>query len=80
MMYFVYILKSDKDSSYYIGATKDVSIRFKQHNSGAVRSTKPKIPYHLIWTAAFPNKEKAFAFEKYLKSSSGYAFMKKRLV
>jgi len=30
-------------------------------------------------TAAFPDKYKALAFEKYLKSHSGRAFTKKRL-
>jgi hypothetical protein len=37
---------------------------------------------HGIWfgTVPFTTKEKALAFEKYLKSSSGFAFRNKHLV
>jgi hypothetical protein len=36
-------------------------------------------PWKLVWYCAFPDKLKALAFEKYLKSHSGRAFSKKRL-
>jgi predicted GIY-YIG superfamily endonuclease len=79
-MYFVYILRSRVDESKYIGVTKDLKRRFNEHNSGATDYTKSKRPYKLIWFGCFPNKEKAYNFEKYLKSSSGYAFTNKHLI
>jgi len=79
-MYFVYILRSLKDKSYYTGFTSDVEGRLKEHNSGSVIYTSSKRPYQLVWHCAFTEKIKAIQFEKYLKSGSGIAFSRKRLV
>lgn len=51
-----------------------------QHNSGKTNTTKNKGEYFVIWYSAFSEKEKAYDFEKYLKSSSGYAFTNKHLI
>jgi predicted GIY-YIG superfamily endonuclease len=45
-----------------------------------VPATKNIRPVSLLTYLAFTDKYKAIAFEKYLKSGSGRAFMKKRLV
>jgi predicted GIY-YIG superfamily endonuclease len=37
---YLYILKSLKDNKLYVGVTKNLQKRFKQHNLGFVRSTK----------------------------------------
>jgi len=79
-MYYVYILHSQKDESRYIGVTTDLEKRLQQHNRGDSAYSNTKRPYKIIWYAVFVSKEKAYAFEKYLKSSSGYAFTKKRLI
>lgn len=34
----------------------------------------------MIWYCGFPSKEKAFTFEKYLKTGSGQAFRNKHSV
>ncbi|HOZ55680.1 MAG TPA: GIY-YIG nuclease family protein [bacterium] len=79
-MYYVYILQSEKDRSRYIGATSDLKRRIHEHNSGKTRYSNIKRPYILVWYSAFVEKQKAYSFEKYLKSSSGYAFTKKHLI
>lgn len=79
-MYYVYILKSQKDLSLYIGSTTDIKNRLKEHNSGESKYSRTKKPYSLIWFCAFPNKEKALNFEKYLKHGSGSAFAKKHFL
>lgn len=79
-MYYVYILKSKKDESRYIGATKDLNRRLQEHNSGSVRFTRSKRPFAIAWYCVFKDKIKAYNFERYLKSSSGYAFTNKRLM
>lgn len=79
-MYYVYILKSKKDGSRYIGATKDLKRRLQEHNSGSARYTESKIPFVITWYCVCKDKLKAYNFEKYLKSSSGYAFTNKRLI
>lgn len=79
-MHYVYILQSKKDKTYYIGTTDDLERRYKEHNSGGVKYTSGRRPYSLSFYCAFSNKEKAYKFERYLKSGSGNAFFKKRLV
>lgn len=79
-MFFVYILQSQSDKSYYTGYTEDLEKRLKDHNQGVVTYTSSKRPYRLVWHCAFKEKSKAIAFEKYLKSGSGIAFSRKRFL
>ena len=79
-MYYCYILKSQKDNTYYIGSTQDLKRRLAKHNHKEVRYSSTKAPFKLIWYSGFVTKEKAIDFEMYLKSSSGFAFRNKRLV
>lgn len=79
-MHYVYILKSEVDGSRYIGVTADLRRRIQEHNNSNARYSSAKRPYGIIWYSAFLNKERAYEFEKYLKSSSGYASTKKHLL
>ena len=79
-MYYTYILKSDSGGILYYGSTQDLKKRFAEHNKGLSKSTRPYIPWKLLWYCGFPTKKQAEAFEKYLKSGSGKAFARKRLV
>ena len=78
-MYYVYILKCN-DKRYYLGCTSDLKNRIKRHKSGQVPATKDRFPIKLVSYFAFDNKYRAFNFEKYLKSGSGRAFLKKHFV
>ena len=77
-MYYVYILKN-QDGEKYIGVTSNLKIRIEQHNSSKTKTTKGE-EYKVIGYSAFSDKEKAHSFEKYLKSSSGYAFTNKHFI
>ena len=78
-MYYVYLIKStsSKDKKY-VGYTTDLIARLQKHNEGGSRYTKDHKPWRLISFVAFIEKDKALAFEKYLKSHAGRAFAKKR--
>lgn len=78
-MYYTYILKL-ADGSYYHGSTDDLKKRHNSHKNGEVESTKNFRPVKLVFYAAFVSKKKAIDFEKYMKSSSGFAFRNKRLI
>lgn len=71
MFYYVYILRSRKDKSLYIGHTRDLRKRIKKHNSGESLATKPRRPYELIFYEAFLNRMDAKNREEYLKSGYG---------
>ena len=80
-MYFVYILRNELDGSLYKGYTKDMIARLKEHRKGSTKTTKRGgCNYELIWFCAFPTKQQAALFERYLKSGSGRAFANKRLI
>ena len=77
-MYYTYILRNYKTFRYYVGYTNDLKNRLKEHLSGNVQSTKSDLHYELEWYCAFKTEKQAVAFEKYLKTGSGRACMKKR--
>jgi len=79
-MYYVYILKSLRDGTYYTGFTEDLKRRIKNHNWHEATYSKSKAPFDLIWFRCFIDKRKALSFEKYLKQGSGFAFARKRLI
>jgi putative endonuclease len=78
-VFYVYILQL-KDKSYYIGYSSDLKSRIKTHEEGSVESTKNLRPVKLVYYSAFSTQKKATNFEKYLKTSSGFAFRNKHLV
>ncbi len=69
MMYYVYLLKSIKTGTKYIGCTSDLKKRLNEHNRGKTNSTKNKMPWKLMYYEAFANKYDAFNREKELKES-----------
>ena len=71
MFYYVYILQSQKDNSFYIGYTIDLIKRITQHNAGESQATKPFRPYKLLFYEAFLNRVDAKNREVYLKSGYG---------
>ena len=77
-MYFVYILKSEKDDKYYVGSSGRLKERIEEHKLGKVKSTKHRRPLHLVCYEAYANKVVAQRREKYLKSSDGHKDIKCR--
>ena len=78
-MFYTYILMSDKDKEFYVGFTKDLKKRFKEHQKGLVASTVRRHPLELIYYEAFLNEADAIAREKYFKTGFGRRFLKNRL-
>lgn len=78
-MYYVYILKLE-NGQYYTGSTRDLKQRFNYHKHKAVPTTKRIKPIEIVFYCGFKNKDLAIKFEKYLKSSSGFAFRNKHLI
>ena len=66
-MYFVYLLKSKKSKILYLGYTNDLRKRFTEHNQGLVKSTKPYIPWQIVYYEAYLSKEEAVHREHNLK-------------
>jgi len=77
MMYSVYIIQSEKTNRYYIGYTNNIDDRLKHHNSGANKSTKPGIPWKIIYTENCVDKKSAWLRERQIKSYKGGEAFKK---
>ena len=78
-MQYVYVLKSKKNNKNYVGYTKNLKLRFEQHNKGLVSSTKDRKPLSLIYYEACINQQDATKREKYLKTIYGKRYIKSRL-
>ncbi len=79
-MYYVYLLKSKKNGSLYIGYTKNIKKRLKEHNSGVVGYTSKHKPWKLIYYESFLSLEDAKKREKSLKYfGKAYSQLKNRI-
>ena len=77
--YYNYVLRSLKDNNLYIGYTKNLKKRMKEHGQGLVSSTKYRRPLVLIYYEVSFNKDSAIHREKYLKTSYGHRYLKNRI-
>lgn len=80
LMYWVYILESQMDKSWYIGYTSNLKKRLNEHQSGyGSKTTKIKDDWGLIYCEGYKNKKDAEGRERFLKSGSGRKFLKNQL-
>ncbi len=74
-MFYVYLIRSESQPTQtYVGMTVDLKKRMVSHNGGANKHTSKFRPWKLVCYVALDDKDKAVAFEKYLKAGSGHAF------
>lgn len=80
-MFYVYLIQSEKDKSIYIGFSKNLRQRVKDHNNGKVTFTKNHRPYKLIYYEAYLNEKDAEKRERNLKNKGGQRdFVKENLL
>jgi len=75
MAYFVYILQSLKDGSYYVGSTQDLDSRLERHNQGRSKYTKAKRPWELIFREEYPDRSSAMKREAKIKRRKSSQFI-----
>ncbi|MGH8632584.1 MAG: GIY-YIG nuclease family protein [Burkholderiales bacterium] len=78
-MHYTYVLSSEKDGRFYIGATGDLRNRLKQHTQGRVSATAYRRPLQLAYYEACHSPDDAYRRERYLKSGRGGRYLKQRL-
>jgi putative endonuclease len=78
-MYFVYVLQSDKDKRFYTGLTQDLKKRIDEHNAGASKATKARIPLKHVYYESCMNYKDATKRERYLKTTWGKRYIKNRI-
>ena len=78
-MWYTSILKM-ADGEYYVGSTNELKRRMEKHARGCGVSTKWRLPMVLEAYIAVKSEETAISLEKYLKTSSGKATLRKRIL
>ncbi|HRJ38363.1 MAG TPA: GIY-YIG nuclease family protein, partial [Flavobacteriales bacterium] len=66
--YYVYILRSLKNGSFYKGSTDNIDRRLAEHNSLKEKSTSRFAPWELCLVIEKPNRSEAVILEKKLKN------------
>ena len=77
-MYTVYVLR-DRDGRFYKGLTSDLTRRLREHKSGSTITTSRMRELKVVYSEKYKTFEEAHAREKYLKTSAGRRFLKKKI-
>ena len=74
-MFNIYILYSVKYDRFYIGQCEDVDKRLMRHNNKGVPSTKPYVPWQLVYTETFTSRSEATYREKEIKNKKSRKYI-----
>lgn len=78
-MYYTYILKSTTFNRLYIGSTENLVVRLEMHNLEKVFSTKPYVPWLLVYYEAHQTLSLSRKAEIYYKTGQGRRQIKRKL-
>jgi putative endonuclease len=78
-VFYVYVLRSDSDSGFYIGYSNNLRVRLRQHQFRESIATAHRGPWTLNYYEAYLDQADALGREKYLKSGSGRRFLRTQL-
>ncbi len=78
-MVTVYALCNEINNEIYIGISKDVLRRLKEHNSGNNRYTKAFKPWAVFYTEMCNDYSSARKREVYFKTTSGRRELRRKL-
>jgi putative endonuclease len=78
-MYGVYVLRSKKKGTLYIGYSHNVQERIAEHQKGWVPATRDKRPLELLYCELYQNRIDAMRRERFFKSGWGRAYIRRIL-
>lgn len=79
-MHFIYIIKSLKNESLYIGYTENINRRIREHNNNESFTTKKYSPWELVYLEGYKDQKDALDREKKLKQFGRvYSQLKRRI-
>ena len=71
----VYVLWSERLKKRYVGSTRDLPKRMREHNSGASKFTKAGIPWVVVYQEDLPDFTAARKRENFLKTGAGRTWL-----
>ncbi len=75
-MYYVYVLRSEKNNRLYTGSTGNLAKRIEDHNLGRSTYTRLSIPFKLVYKEEYKTRSEAYRREIFLKSGKGRSLLK----
>ena len=75
MMFYVYILYSEKLGTYYTGQTNNLLDRINRHNLGQENYTSKGVPWAIKWSKSLDTREQAMALEKQIKKRGAKRYL-----
>jgi putative endonuclease len=73
--FYVYIIQSKKDFSFYIGQTNDLDARLSKHNDGFSKYSSSKIPWRLVYFEMYKSRNEALIREKEIKAKKSKKYL-----
>ncbi|MBK9283338.1 MAG: GIY-YIG nuclease family protein [Sphingobacteriaceae bacterium] len=70
MSFYVYVIQSEFDGSFYKGFSENYIERLNQHNNAWSKYTSTKMPWKLVHVEIFTDKKSTLKREKVLKKYS----------
>ncbi len=77
--FFVYILQSMKDFSFYTGQCDDLDKRMSKHFDGLSKYTASKRTWRLVYFETFPDRSAALHREKEIKKQKSRKYIQELL-
>jgi putative endonuclease len=77
MAYYVYILQSETNGSYYIGFSGNPEKRLEKHNKALSGYTSRNKPWKIVYKEAFIEKSEAIKREMFLKNQKSREFIER---
>ncbi|OGS46216.1 MAG: hypothetical protein A2539_02945 [Elusimicrobia bacterium RIFOXYD2_FULL_34_15] len=78
--FFVYILQSESDGTYYVGYSGNPEKRLLIHNSSVDSWSSRKKPWRIIYKEEFTNRSDAIIREKEIKRQKSRKFIEKLIL
>jgi len=75
--FFVYILQSVKDFSFYVGQCDDLDRRMSKHFDGFSKYTASKGPWRLVYFELWKSRSEALKREKEIKSKKSRKYIER---
>ncbi len=76
-MYYTYILFSATFNRYYVGHCQDLNLRLERHNNKQVFSTKPYVPWLIVYSECYETRQEANAREIYIKGMKSRKYIER---
>jgi putative endonuclease len=74
-LFFVYIIQSKKDGSYYTGQCDDLDCRLSKHNDAWGTYSSTKMPWKLVYFETYASRSEALIREKQIKAKKSRKYL-----